>query len=174
MTTQLQLNGLDLGELQGLVAHLQQNPDKLKSVWRSRVTWNGGFRNEFQSREHAPFTADEPAALGGTDTAPNPAELLLGAVGTCLSIGYALNAAARGIALQALDLELEGDIDLGVFTGLAQEGNPGYSDIRIRANIKSDATPEAIQALHDHVIRTSPICSTVARPVNVTAEVVSV
>ena len=172
MATKVELNGLDLGALQGLVGSLKENPDKLKTVWRSRVTWNGGFRNEFQSREHAPFTADEPAALGGTDTAPNPAELLLGAVGTCLSIGYALNAAARGIALRALDLELEGDIDLGVFTGLAREGNPGYSDIRVRTNIASDASPEAIQALHEHVVRTSPICSTVANPVHVTTEVV--
>jgi len=159
--------------LQGLVGALRADPEKRKTTWRSRVEWQGGFRNEFRSREHAPFAADEPALLGGTDSAPNPAELLLGAVGTCLSIGYALNAAARGIDLEQLDLELEGDIDLGVFAGVAQEGNPGYSNIRIRANIKSDASPEAIQALHEHVVRTSPICSTVAQSVNVTAEVVA-
>src|SRR5205823_6507576 len=114
---------------------------------------------------------DEPTALGGADTAPNPAELLLDAVGTCLSIGYVLNAAARGIELQGLDLDVEGDIDLGVFAGVVEEGNPGYSQIRVHANIKSDASPEAIQALHEHVVRTSPICSTVARPVAVTTEV---
>lgn len=52
----------------------------------------------------------------------------------------------------------------------SQDANPGYSQIRIRANVESDATPEALQALHDHVVRTSLICSTVARPVAVTAE----
>lgn len=115
---------------------------------------------------------DEPVALGGSDTAPNPAELLLDAVGTCLSIGYVLNAAARGIELKALELDVEGDIDIGVFAGVVEEGNPGYSQIRVRANVENDATPEALQALHDHVVRTSPICSTVARPVAVTAELV--
>jgi uncharacterized OsmC-like protein len=173
VATELRGNGLDLGALQGLVGALKEDPEKRKTVWRSRVAWEGGFRNTFRSREHTAFSADEPAVLGGTDTAPNPAELLLGAVGTCLSIGYTLNAAARGIELEQLDLELEGDIDLGVFAGIVEEGNPGYSNIRIRANIKSDASPEAIQALHEHVVRTSPICSTVARPVNVTAEVVA-
>ncbi len=104
----------------------------------------------------------------GSDTAPDPAELLLGAVGTCLSIGYVLNAAE----LQRVALDLEGDIDLSVFAGLAEEGTPGYSDIRVRAQIKSNAPADVIRALHEHVIRTSRICSTVARPVNVTSEVV--
>ena len=97
-------------------------------------------------------------------------EVLLGALGTCLSIGYALNATARGIELRSLALELEGDIDLTVFGGLAQEGNPGYSNIRVRVDVDGDADTDALQALHEHVLRTSPILSTVARPVDVTTE----
>lgn len=173
MAVQTQLNGLDVQGLQALLGAWQANPEQRKTVWRSRVAWQGGFRNTFSAREHAPVAVDEPAALGGSDTAPNPAELLLGAVGTCLSIGYALNAAARGIELQQLELELEGDIDLTVFAGLAEQGNPGYSDIRVRARIKSDAPADAIQELHEHVVRTSPITSTVARPVNVTTSVIA-
>jgi len=172
MTVQTQLNGLDLGAINDIVSAWQADPEKRKTVWRSRVEWEGGFRNTARARQHAPIRVDEPAGLGGSDTAPNPAELLLGAVGTCLSIGYTLNAAARGIELQRVALELEGDIDLSVFAGLAEEGTPGYSDIRVWAHIKSDAPADVIQALHEHVVRTSPICSTVARPVNVTTEVV--
>jgi uncharacterized OsmC-like protein len=172
MAVQTQLNGLDLGALTDVLTAWQADPDKRKTVWRSRVEWDGGFRNAVLARGHAPIRVDEPTTLAGSDTAPNPAELLLGAVGTCLSIGYALNAAARGIELRQLALELEGDIDLSVFAGLADEGTPGYSDIRVRAHITSDAPAEVIQALHEHVVRTSPICSTVARPVNVTTEVV--
>ena len=172
MAVQTELNGLDLAALNSIVSTWQADPDKRKTVWRSRVEWEGGFRNTVHARGHAPIRVDEPAALAGSDTAPNPAELLLGAVGTCLSIGYALNAAARGIELRQLALELEGDIDLSVFAGLADEGTPGYSDIRVRAHIVSDAPADVIQALHEHVVRTSPICSTVARPVNVTTEVI--
>jgi len=172
MAVQTQLNGLDLEALGAIVGEWQANADKRKTVWRSRVEWDGGFRNRVYAREHAAIRVDEPAGLAGSDTAPNPAELLLGAVGTCLSIGYALNAAARGIELRNVALELEGDIDLTVFAGMAEEGMPGYSDIRVRAHITSDAPEDVIQALHEHVVRTSPICSTVARPVNVTTEVI--
>lgn len=169
MSTQVRLNGLDLQVLKDFGAALQADPERRKTVWRSRVRWQGGFQNTAESREHA-VRVDEPTAMGGSDTAPNPAELLLNAVGTCLSIGYVLNAAARGIDLKGLELDVEGDIDLGVFAGVVEEGNPGYTQIRVRANIDSDAAPEALQALHDHVVRTSPICSTVARPVVVTTE----
>lgn len=169
MADQVRLNGLDLQGLKDFSAALKADPERCKTVWRSRVRWQGGFQNTAESREHA-VRADEPAALGGTDTAPNPAELLLNAVGTCLSIGYVLNAAARGIELKGLELDVEGDIDIGVFAGVAEDGNPGYSQIRVRANIDCAATPEALQALHDHVVRTSPICNTVARPVAVTTE----
>jgi uncharacterized OsmC-like protein len=172
MTVQTKLNGLDLEAINDIVSAWQADPEKRKTVWRSRIEWEGGFRNTARAREHAPIQVDEPAGLGGSDTAPNPAELLLGAVGTCLSIGYVLNAAARGIELQRVALDLEGDIDLSVFAGLAEEGTPGYSDIRVRAQIKSNAPADVIRALHDHVVRTSPICSTVARPVNITSEVV--
>lgn len=170
MTVQTQLNGLDLGTLQAVLARWQADPAQRQTVWRTRVEWQTGFSNTFQSRAHTPIGVDEPAALGGADTAPNPAELLLGAVGTCLSIGYALNATARGIELRRLALDLEGDIDLTVFGGLAEEGNPGYSDIRVRVDVDSDADAETLQVLHEHVVRTSPILNTVAQPIHVTSE----
>lgn len=170
---QVRLNGLDLQGLKDFGAALRADPEQRKTIWRSRVRWHGGFQHTAESRSHPPVRVDEPAALGGSDTAPNPAELLLDAVGTCLSIGYVLNAAARGIELRALELDVEGDIDIGVFAGVVENGNPGYSQIRVRANVESDATPEALQALHDHVVRTSPICSTVARPVAVTTELIA-
>ena len=173
MTTQTQRNGLDLGQLQEVVATLQADPTKTQTVWRTRVQWQDGFQNQVHAREHAPLTVDEPRGLLGTDRGPNPAELLLGAMGTCLSIGYALNATARGTTLEAMTLDVEGDIDLAVFTGLADEGNPGYSGVRITAHIKSDATPEQLQALHEHVLRTSPICSSVQQPVPVDARVLA-
>src|SRR4051794_26113228 len=118
MATKVLVNGLDVQGLQDFGAALVAEPERRKTVWRSKGTWEGGFRNTAWSRNHGPVAADEPAALGGTDSAPNPAELLLDAVGTCLSIGYTLNAAARGIELEALDLDVEGDIDLGVFAGV--------------------------------------------------------
>lgn len=39
-----------------------------------------GFAQEISAGRHR-FTADEPVAAGGTDTGPNPYELLLSALG---------------------------------------------------------------------------------------------
>lgn len=173
MTLQTLHNGLDRAQLQQVVAALQSDRTKTQTAWRTRVQWQTGFQNQFQARTHAPVQVDEPAGLLGTDSGPNPAELLLGALGSCLSIGYALNATARGITIEAMNLELEGDIDLAVFTGLAQTGDPGYTGVRVTAQIKSDATPEQLQALHEHVLRTSPICSSIQQPVPVDVRVVA-
>jgi uncharacterized OsmC-like protein len=172
MTVQTQLNGLELETLRQVLATWQAAPAERQTHWHSRVEWQDGFRTSFQSRSHRPVGVDEPAALGGSDTAANPAEVLLGAVGTCMAIGYALNAAARGIELRHLAIELDGDIDLTAFAGFDDAANPGYSDIRVHVEVDTDAPSDAVQALHEHVVRTSPIYSTVARPVHISSDVV--
>lgn len=45
-----------------------------------------------RSGDFDPIPSDEPAGLGGSDTAPNPVEQVLGALGKCLAVGYAANA----------------------------------------------------------------------------------
>jgi uncharacterized OsmC-like protein len=60
------------------------------------------------------WDADEPEVLGGTNTAANPVEQILGALGSCLSIGYTAGAVARGITIEHLRIDLTGTIDLRV------------------------------------------------------------
>jgi hypothetical protein len=68
------------------------------------------------------------------------------------------------------DLTRDGYIDLTVYGGVAEEGNPGYPNIRVHVEVGSDADAGALQALHEHVLHTSPILSSVVRPVNVTSD----
>ena len=42
-------------------------------------------------RDHAPVVVDEPPHLLGEDTAPNPSEALLAALGACLIIGRTIS-----------------------------------------------------------------------------------
>ena len=118
----------------------------------------------------APTASDEPAALGGTDTAANPVEQLLGALGNCLAVGYAANATAAGIAIEQLTIELEGDLNLRTFLGLDHEGNAGYEAIRVNVDLRSDADDDQRAALHEKVVGTSPVGHTLQRPVPVTIE----
>lgn len=163
MTTSY-LNDVDFPAVGALVEAVQADPDKGQTTWTSEVTWEGGFRTTARSRDLAPIAFDEPPGLGGTNTAPNPVEQLLGALGSCLVIGYAANATVAGIELKDLRIELHGDLDLQTFLGLG-EGNAGSSSIGATVRIEADAESEAIEALHRKVIATSPVGHCLSRSV---------
>ena len=55
------------------------------------------------------WTGDEPAGAGGTDTGPDPYELLLGGLAACIAVTLRLYADHKGIALGGVDVRLEFD-----------------------------------------------------------------
>lgn len=159
-------NDVNIEAVAGLAQKIQQEPDVASTTWNAEVKWKGGFRSEATVREFAPMVSDEPGALGGTDTGPNPVEQLLAALGNCLAVGYAANATAAGITINDLSIKLEGNLDLHTFLGLT-DGNAGYNDISVKVDIDSDASPEDLQALHKKVTSTSPVGHTLSRAVPV-------
>ena len=169
MNTATRLNDVNLEAVGGLAAKIQEKPSVAATKWRADVRWTGGFRSEATVRNFTPFASDEPAGLGGTDTAPNPVEQLLGALGNCLAVGYAANASAAGIKISELRIALEGDLDLHTFLGLTA-GNAGYEAIRVKVDLTSDASAEQLQALHEKVVNTSPVGHTLRRAVPVQIE----
>ena len=160
------LNDVDMARVAGLVEKIQEQPDVAATKWNAEVTWKGGFRSEARIRDFESARSDEPDQLGGTNTGPNPVEQVLGALGNCLAVGYAANATAAGITINDLSIEIEGDLDLHTFLGLA-DGNAGFDNISVKVKLDSDATPEALQALHDKVTGTSPVGHTLSRAVPV-------
>ena len=93
---------------------------------------------------------------------------MLHAIGSCLSVGIAYNGAAKGIKLKSLNFEIEGDINLHVFLGLASSSNrAGCSAIRVKINIDSDASRNQEKELCQYVENTSPLLDCVRNPVPV-------
>jgi uncharacterized OsmC-like protein len=167
--------GFDQEALMGLVNAIKEDPEVGKTVWKANTKWLGGFRSQAQIRDFT-IGMDEPAGLGGSDTGPNMVEVVLGAYGCCLTTGYAANAALRGIELEDIQIELEGDLDLNAFLGLKdpQQCCPGYTDVRAKVTLKApNATPEEIAALHEAVKVTSPVGAILGRPVTVVTELQS-
>ena len=172
MTTTINtLNSVNIGAVGDLVSAIQEDSSKAGTIWKSTVEWKGGFRSEARSRDFEPIHSDEPVALGGEDTAPNPVEQVLGAFGNCLAVGYAANATASGIELKSLKVELEGDLDLHAFLGL-RDAHAGFDSIKATVRIESDSPAEAIEELHRKVVATSPVGHTLQQAIPLTVELV--
>lgn len=161
------LNEVDIEAVAGLAGHIREQPEAAATTWRAAVRWDGAFRSSASIRDFAPIPSDEPAALGGSDQAPNPVEQLLAALGNCLAVGYAANATAAGITIESLSVDLEGDLDLRTFLGLEPEGHAGFQTIRATVHLDGDASPEQLAELHEKVIGTSPVGHTLARAIPV-------
>jgi uncharacterized OsmC-like protein len=162
--------GVDLSQLQGLIGAVQATPSAGQTVWQAKTTWQRGFQSQAQIRNFT-IGMDEPTALGGSDTAPNMVEMVLGAYGCCLTTGYVMNAALQGIELEGVEIDLAGDLDLNGFFGLSAEVSPGYTDVRARIHLRAPrATAEQLQQLHTLVTTTSPVGAILQRPVRVAAE----
>lgn len=170
MTTRTEpLNDVNLQAVGELVAAVAENPEKGQTEWQATVTWTGAFRSEAAIRDFEPLPSDEPAGLGGTDTAPNPVEQVLGALGNCLAVGYAANATASGVEIKDLKIELSGDVDLQSFLGL-KPGHAGYSGLSVKVHLDSDATEEQLHDLHEKVVNSSPVGHTLSNPVPLNIE----
>ena len=163
------LNDVDLAAVAALAETVAGNEQAGDTTWSASVTWDGAFRSSARIRDFAPLQSDEPAGLGGSNTAPNPVEQLLAALGNCLAVGYAANASARGIELRDLRIDLSGDLDLHTFLGL-RPGHAGFSNITAEVHIASDASREHLQELHSAVIATSPVGHTLAAAIPVSID----
>ncbi len=171
MSTSVTINGVDTTRIAALRNKIQEEPGKGDTLWKAEIIWQGGFRNQIGIRDLPVSYADEPEVLGGTNTAPNPVEQLLGALGSCLAIGYTANASLRGIQIEDLRIELEGHIDLPVFLGL-REGHAGYPDIAVKVYLKADVSQEILEELHQQVLKTSPVGQTIESAIPVHATLV--
>ena len=101
-------------------------------------------------RDHR-LVVDEPESLGGTDSGPNPVELILAALGTCQEITYRAYAAALAIPLEHVSVTLEGDIDLRGFFAVDESVRPGYQSLRGTVRVVSSADEETLATLQQAV-----------------------
>lgn len=124
-----------------------------------------------RSKPHTVST-DEPNEVLGSDTGISPAETLITSLAACLTVGYAANAAALGIDLNALSFEITGNGSLEGFMNVS-DARPGLSDLAIKTHIKSSVPPEKLQELHDYVNEHSPVWDTICNPVKITSQVVT-
>ncbi|MBS0001122.1 MAG: OsmC family protein [Cyclobacteriaceae bacterium] len=178
-TVQKTINGFKLEEIQETVRVLQQNPEiaqfkfRAKNKWiqgghnRSTITGFYGGGKEDDSRTQ-PFVFDngEPPILLGNNEGANPVEFILHGLAGCTTTTMALHAAARGMAIDSIESELEGDLDVMGFLGLNENVRNGYQEIRINFKIEGDLTDDQKEELISYA-KNSPVYDVVSNGVPV-------
>ena len=176
-TTERQaVNGVDVAALEGAVEAISENSDAGMFTFRAETDWEDALKSvttidEFDQAGETIHTreftlqGDEPEQILGERTGPNAVELLLGALGSCLSVGYAANAAHMGIELEDLRFEMEGDVDLRGFLGISEDVRPGYESINCTVYVDADASEAELTELRERVEQTSPLMDVITNEV---------
>ena len=170
------VNDVDVDALTTIVDEAKTNPCQATLGFEVATRWTGQLRSESRfgpirmgngetiERSHT-VLADEPEEILGSDEAPNPQELLLSALNACMTVGYVVGAAARGITLSQLEIQTRGTLDLRGFFNLSEDVPPGYPGLDYVVRIAGDGTAEQFEEIHREVQATSPNFDNLARAV---------
>lgn len=161
-------NGVDLDAVQAIVDGYRADPESGRRPFSATVRWLGGYRTEADLAGAVVVCGDEPTELAGTGTGPSPEDMLLAAVGQCLVVGLAGSAAARGIEIDGLEVEVSGVVNLTAAYGV-EPGSPGFQAVEIVVRLESGTERAELEELVQHALALAPIPNTVQRPVPVTA-----
>ena len=143
-----------------------------------RTVATGRLQQRHHIRDLAPIGGEpdvgESSSLLREDNEPHPSEMLLSAIGACLSIGIQANAVARGIPIRGLEVLSRGDIDPSALwgTGDGRVKPLGFRSIAIDVHIDADVAPETLKSLVDYAVLWSPVANTVHDPVDLHVTIV--
>ncbi|WP_372622911.1 OsmC family protein [Falsiroseomonas sp.] len=124
-----------------------------------RTAVGGRFRLTNHIRDLPPIVLDEPGGLPAPDSTPQPLDILLAALGSCLASAIRANAMAQGIVISALALDVEADLAKAPM----DEVHPpplGFDEVRVTVHINADAPQEALTALIARATLRSQVAST--------------
>jgi len=144
------VNGLDLDVLGATAQAIGEDPVLGQVRFSVTTRWDGQTRSTSRVNGYAlageqiarefEIVADEPLELLGTNTAPNPQELLMAAVNACMMVGYVAGASLQGIKLDSVEIKTRGELDLRGFLGLSEDVPPGYEAIDYDVIMKGSGT----------------------------------
>lgn len=168
MTTRSPLAPVDKNRLNALIDKGKSDPTQVRTL-KCRTVTETRFRQLNFIRNLPAHVVDEPPQLLGDDTAPNPSEALLAALGSCIAVGIHANAVAQGIALSSIELDLEADLNITSVWGTGHVGPKpvGFTAVRVRAKLEGDAGRDTLARLLAHAVEWSPVTGTIRNPVPV-------
>ena len=110
------------------------------------------------------IVSDSGPGFGGQSLGPSSPELLLGVLASCLTHVYLIGAAQRGITLDDVRVRFEAENNDARFLGLDTADPDVPFNIRGRVELKTDADPAAIAALHEYAVNNCPLTRLMREP----------
>jgi uncharacterized OsmC-like protein len=178
-------HGVNAASVMATVQAIQKTPTFAKCRFFTSSEWLDGARvrssnpgfdqadgdQVIRHRDRQPkgYTGDFVPELLGADSGVSPEEALLKAMAGCVSVTTSYHAAARGIQLDAFDVQLEGDVDMQGFADLDDRVSPAYRALRGRISIRAGASESALREFLEFTTSHSPMCNSVVQPVQLTA-----
>ena len=102
----------------------------------------------------AVYAAQAHEGVGGAGTAACSGDLLLGALAACAQLTCQMVAAASGIPVRSIEVEVTGELDLAGTLGVRRDCPVGFESIGLRFEVDApDATPEQLEQLHERTER---------------------
>ena len=174
-------NGVNVDQLVETIGAVQGNPELAKFEFRTKNNWiEGGHcvssmksfygvgQEDTSRQETFTMECDHPNVLLGEDKAATPAEVVLHALGSCLTGAMVYHAAANGIEIEGAESSLKGGCDLHGFLGLDPEVRKGFDGITVKLKVKSDASEEQLMNL----AKFSPVFDIISNPTPISIEIV--
>jgi uncharacterized OsmC-like protein len=179
---QEKLNGIDTEALKQVIEQISKNPSLGKVKFHVTTTWKGTTKSETVvqgyeisgqkvKRVHT-FVIDEPKELLGEDTSANPQEYLMGAMNACIVNTYVIAAAMKGIRLEKVEMDTEGELDLRGFLGIDKNVIPGYKELKYKVRLKGNGTREQYEEIHKAVVATSPNYYNISQAIKLNTELI--
>lgn len=179
------VNGVNVTRLADTIKAIRQDPEIARFKLRAENKWVDGahaftvikdFYGAKQEDNSRPmpfiFEADEPDVLLGNDYGPNATEALLHALACCLNATLIYHAATKGIPINGLEFDLEGNLDIQGFLGINEQVRNGFQNIRVNVRIDSDAPQNKLLELVELAQKRSPVFDMVSHgvPIDVRLE----
>jgi uncharacterized OsmC-like protein len=174
------LNGLDTQILRTVYNAMQNEPEMAKATFYVKSEWNGGFNvtstskgfriggRSIERNSEYKMQYDFPNQLSGQGKGLTVCEYCMGSLAACLAQTIVAHATSRGIQIDGINIDVEGDVDLRGFTGISTNVRPGAQQFRVNMNIKStNASKEQIDELREIGKRFSPAFDTLTNGTSV-------
>lgn len=156
--------------LLNLIQGIQNNPEQADATFRAKSTLENGFLSKGQIRNFE-FVSDEPVELGGTNEGPNPVEYVLGALAACQEIVVKAYATVLEIDIQAVHVEVDGNLDLHGFLNLSEE-RAGFTSVSYKTTIETNETDqEKLKTLEKLSVTRCPVHDIISNPVKINGQV---